>query len=81
MPWLRLASFRTSQSPAPPVKIDLDLVSQTYSYILAWRLGYASVVPIKGEMYASPTLEEENAYGSPERISEAVPLRTLYHMR
>lgn len=44
-------------------------------------LSYPSVVPINGERYASPTLEEENLYGVPERMSEVVPLRTLYHTR
>lgn len=44
-------------------------------------LSYPSVVPINGDRYASPTSEEENSYEFPERMSEVVPLRTLYHTR
>jgi hypothetical protein len=33
--------------------------------------------PIKGLTYASPTIELEKLYGLAERMSEAVPLRTL----
>ena len=36
---------------------------------------------MKGDRYASPTIEEENSYGFAERMREAVPLRTLNQTR